>query len=196
MRRREFFTLPLIPVLLAGCGKPAAPVFKATDLTGASFGRDFALDDTAGRRRTLADFRGKAVILFFGYVSCPDICPTTLSRLAEVMKLLGPQAARVQVLFVTVDPERDTAERLREFVPWFHPDFLALRGTPEETRQVLAEFRATAINRPVEGSMGYVIDHSAACYVFDPAGRLRLYVKDEQSAADIADDLRQLIGAG
>lgn len=181
-------------VLLAAC-KPAVPtVFKATDLTGASFGRDFALDDPAGRRRTLADFRGKAVILFFGYASCPDVCPTTLSRLAEAMKLLGPQAARVQVLFVTVDPERDTAERLRDFVPWFHPDFLALRGTQEETRQVLAEFRATAITRPVEGSMGYVIDHSAACYVFDPAGRLRLYVKDEQSAADIAADLKLLLG--
>lgn len=194
MHRREFFTLPLIAVLLAGCGKPAAPAFKATDLTGASFGRDFSLDDTAGRRRTLADFRGKVVILFFGYVSCPDVCPTTLSRLAEVMKLLGPQAARVQVLFVTVDPERDTAERLREFVPWFHPDFLALRGTPEETRQLLAEFRASAIKRPVEGSMGYVIDHSAACYVFDPEGRLRLYVKDEQSAADIAADVKLLLG--
>ena len=181
-------------VLLAAC-KPAVPtVFKATDLTGASFGRDFALDDPAGRRHTLADFRGKAVILFFGYASCPDVCPTTLSRLAEAMKLLGPQAARVQVLFVTVDPERDTAERLRDFVPWFHPDFLALRGTQEETRQVLAEFRATAITRPVEGSMGYVIDHSAACYVFDPAGRLRLYVKDEQSAADIAADLKLLLG--
>lgn len=196
MHRRQFFTVPLIPVFLAACGPSAPPAFKATDLTGASFGRDFALHDTAGRRRTLADFRGKVVVLFFGYVSCPDVCPTTLSRLAEVMKLLGPQAAHVQVLFVTVDPERDTAERLREFVPWFHPDFQALRGTPEETRQLLAEFRATAIQRPVEGSMGYVIDHSAACYVFDPAGRLRLYVKDEQSAADIADDLRQLIAAG
>jgi protein SCO1/2 len=194
MRRRQFFALPLITVFLAACKEPVPPAFKATDLTGASFGRDFALDDPMGRRRTLADFRGKVVILFFGYASCPDVCPTTLARLAEVMKQLGPQAARVQVLFVTVDPERDTAERLRNFVPWFHPDFLALRGTPEETRQLLAEFRATAIKRPVEGSMGYVIDHSAACYVFDPEGRLRLYVKDEQSAADIAADLKMLLG--
>lgn len=196
MRRRQFFCFSLIPLLAVGCRQPAAPAFKATDLTGASFGRDFALDDTAGRRRTLADFRGKAVILFFGYASCPDVCPTTLIRLAEAMKLLGPQAARVQVLFVTVDPERDTAERLGGFVPWFHPDFLALHGTPEETRLLLAEFRATAIRRPVDGAMGYVIDHSAACYVFDPAGRLRLYVKDEQSAADIAADLKLLLGAG
>jgi len=194
MHRRQFFCFSLIPLLAVACKQPAPPVFKATDLTGASFGRDFALDDTAGRRRTLADFRGKAVILFFGYAACPDACPTTLARLAEAMKLLGPQAARVQVLFVTVDPERDTAERLRDFVPWFHPDFLALRGTPEETRLLLAEFRATAIRRPVDGAMGYVIDHSAACYVFDPAGRLRLYVKDEQSAADIAADLRLLLG--
>lgn len=193
MHRRQIFALPLITVFLAACKEPVPPAFKATDLTGASFGRDFALDDPSGRRRTLADFRGKAVVLFFGYASCPDVCPTTLSRLAEVMKLLGPQAARVQVLFVTVDPERDTAERLRDFVPWFHPDFLALRGTPEETRQLLAEFRATAIRRPVEGSMGYVIDHSAGCYVFDPAGRLRLYVKDEQSATDMAADVKLLL---
>lgn len=193
MHRRQIFALPLIAVFLAACKEPVPPAFKATDLTGASFGRDFALDDPSGRRRTLADFRGKAVVLFFGYASCPDVCPTTLSRLAEVMKLLGPQAARVQVLFVTVDPERDTAERLRDFVPWFHPDFLALRGTPEETRQLLAEFRATAIRRPVEGSMGYVIDHSAGCYVFDPAGRLRLYVKDEQSATDMAADVKLLL---
>lgn len=193
MRRRQIFALPLIPAFLAACKEAALPAFKATDLTGASFGRDFSLDDPAGRRRTLADFRGKAVILFFGYASCPDVCPTTLARLAEAMKLLGPQAGRVQVLFVTVDPERDSAERLRDFVPWFHPDFLALRGTPEETRQMLAEFRATAIRRPVEGAMGYVIDHSTGSYVFDPAGQLRLYVKDEQSAADIAADLRLLL---
>lgn len=193
MRRRQFFALPFIAAFLAACKPAVPPAFKATDLTGASFGRDFALADAAGRRRMLADFRGKAVILFFGYASCPDICPTTLARLAETMKLLGPQAASVQVLFVTVDPERDTAERLREFIPWFHPDFVALRGTPEETRQLLAEFRATAIRRPVEGSMGYVIDHSTGCYVFDPAGRLRLYVKDEQNAADIAADIRLLL---
>jgi protein SCO1/2 len=193
MRRRQIFALPLIPAFLAACKQAAPPAFKATDLTGASFGRDFSLDDASGRRRTLADFRGKAVILFFGYASCPDICPTTLARLAEAMKLLGPQAAGVQVLFVTVDPKRDTAERLRDFVPWFHPDFLALRGTPEEIQAVLAEFRAVANRRPVEGSMGYVIDHSAACYVFDPAGRLRLYVKDEQSAADIVADIKLLL---
>lgn len=193
MRRRQFFALPFITAFLAACKPAVPPAFKATDLTGASFGRDFALADAAGRRRMLADFRGKAVILFFGYASCSDICPTTLARLAETMKLLGPQAASVQVLFVTVDPERDTAERLREFIPWFHPDFVALRGTPEETRQLLAEFRATAIRRPVEGSMGYVIDHSTGCYVFDPAGRLRLYVKDEQNAADIVADIRLLL---
>jgi len=193
MRRRQIFALPLIPAFLAACKEAAPPAFKATDLTGASFGRDFSLDDPAGRRRTLADFRGKAVILFFGYASCPDVCPTTLARLAEAMKLLGPQAGQVQVLFVTVDPERDSAERLRDFVPWFHPDFLALRGTPEATRQLLTEFRATAIRRPVEGAMGYVIDHSTGSYVFDPAGQLRLYVKDEQSAADIAADLRLLL---
>lgn len=194
MRRRQLFALPFISLLPVACRQAVPPTFKATDITGASFGRDFALSDPTGQRRTLADFRGKAVILFFGYASCPDICPTTLARLADTMKQLGANADRVQVLFVTVDPERDSAERLREFVPWFYPGFVGLRGTPEETQALLAEFRATAIRRTVAGSMGYVIDHSAGCYVFDPAGRLRLYVKDEQTAADIASDLTLLLG--
>src|SRR5574343_594826 len=109
MRRRQLFTLPFISLLPVACRQAAPPAFKATDITGASFGRDFALSDPSGQRRTLADFRGKAVILFFGYASCPDICPTTLARLADTMKQLGANATRVQVLFVTVDPERDSA---------------------------------------------------------------------------------------
>lgn len=192
MQRRTFL---LSPLALAACSKPL-PALKSTDITGATFGRDFALTDHHGRRRSLADFRGKAVILFFGYTSCPDVCPTTLARLAEVMKALGGEAARVQVLFVSVDPERDTAERLAEYVPWFHPDFLGLRGSTVETQQVTAEFRVFATRKPVEGAMGYVIDHSAGAYVFDPAGRLRLYVQDSVPAADVVGDLRTLLAGG
>lgn len=193
MRRRGFlFLASLLPL---ACTRQAPLPFKATDLSGAAFGRDFALEDPDGRRRTLADFRGKIVVVFFGYASCPDICPTTLAKLATTMGLLGEAAARVQVIFVTVDPARDTAARLKDFVPWFHPDFLALRGSPEATRAVLSEFRATALLRPIEGSMGYVIDHSAGCYVFDPAGKLRLYAADTLSAEDLAADLRLLLAA-
>jgi len=129
----------------------------------------------------------------FGYTSCPDICPTTLSRLAEVMKALGPEAEKVQVLFVSVDPERDTAERLKDFVPWFHPSFVGLRGDAAQTRAVSEEFRVFSSRREVGSQLGYVLDHSSGAYVYDPAGRLRLYVKDNSSVDDIVADIRQLL---
>jgi protein SCO1/2 len=116
-----------------------------------------------------------------------------LARLAEVMAALGDDASQVQVLFVTVDPERDSAERLKEFVPWFHPTFLGLRGDAAQTRAAIEEFRVYAAKKPVAGEMGYVIDHSTGAYVFDPAGRLRLYVKDASSIAEIAADIRLLL---
>jgi protein SCO1/2 len=152
-----------------------------------------ALPDHDGRPRSLSDFAGKAVVVFFGYASCPDVCPTMLARLAEVMAALGDDASQVQVLFVTVDPERDSAERLKEFVPWFHPTFLGLRGDAAQTRAAIEEFRVYAAKKPVAGEMGYVIDHSTGAYVFDPAGRLRLYVKDTSGVADIAADIRLLL---
>lgn len=178
--------------LLTACSPPPEP-YRNTDLSGATFARQLELDDHHGQRRTLADFRGQAVVVFFGYVSCPDICPTTLARLAEVMQQLGPEAARVQVLFVTLDPERDTAERLREFVPWFHPRFLGLRGDAAQTRAAAEEFRVFSARKTVAGELGYVLDHSTGAYVFDPAGRIRLYVKDSAASADIVADLRRLL---
>src|SRR5512137_3000167 len=125
---------------LAACN-PAPVAFSNTDLTGATFARQFSLRDHNGQRRTLADFSGKVVVIFFGYTSCPDICPTMLSRLAGVMTALGPQSDKVQVLFVTLDPERDSGERLKTFVPWFHPSFIGLRGDAAQTRAVSEEFR-------------------------------------------------------
>lgn len=190
MNRRGF--LALTPLLLAACARKTEP-FRNTDLTGASFGRDFRLVDHHGQSRGLADYRGKAVVLFFGYTSCPDICPTTLARLAEVMKALGGQSEQVQVLFVTLDPERDSAERLRDFVPWFHPSFIGLRGEAAEIKAVASEFRVFGARKEVAGELGYVIDHSSGAYVFDPAGRLRLYVKDSASVSDIVADLRSLL---
>lgn len=191
MMNRRLFLIFVAAGLLACNRAPVA--FSNTDLTGATFGRQLTLPDHHGRLRSLPDFAGKVVVVFFGYASCPDICPTMLAKLAEVMKVLGDDASRVQVLFVTVDPERDSADRLKEFVPWFYPTFLGLRGETGETRAAVEEFRVFAAKKAVAGEMGYVIDHSTGAYVFDPAGRLRLYLKDTSSVADIAADLRLLL---
>lgn len=190
MNRRLFLTLSATALL--SCKRPPV-TFRNTDLTGATFGRQLALVDYQGRQRSLADFQGKATVVFFGYTSCPDICPTMLARLADVMKALGSDAERVQVLFVTVDPERDSAERLKDFVPWFNPTFLGLRGDAEQIKAATEEFRVFAARKPVEGELGYVIDHSTGAYVFDPAGRLRLYVKDTSSVDDITADIHLLL---
>ena len=194
MHRRPFIALSLtLPLALLAACKPAPVALRNTDLTGASFGRGLELSDHHGQPRSLADFRGKAVVVFFGYTSCPDICPTTLARLAEVMKGLGDEAGRVQVLFVTLDPERDSAERLKTFVPWFHPSFLGLRGDAGQIKAVTEEFRVFSARKEVAGELGYVLDHSAGAYVFDPAGHLRLYVKDTAPVEDIVADLQQLL---
>lgn len=184
--------LLLASLLLASCDQPTAP-FHGTDIRGATFGRQLALTDHDDRPATLADFRGKAVVLFFGYTSCPDICPTTLSRYTEVMKALGPEAKRVQVLFVTLDPERDTPARLKEYVPWFHPSFIGLTGSTAEIAEASREFRVFSAIKDVGGGMGYVLDHSAGSYVFDPAGKLRLFLNDTATVAHTVDDLRRLL---
>ena len=186
------FLVAIFFLCLAACD-PAPVAFNNTDLTGATFGRQFSLSDHNGQSRTLADFSGKVVVIFFGYTSCPDICPTMLSRLASVLGALGPQADKVQVLFVTVDPERDSAARLREFVPWFHPSFIGLRGDAAQTRAVSEEFRVFSARKEVGSELGYLIDHSAGAYVYDPAGRLRLYVKDGADVEAIAADIRLLL---
>lgn len=182
----------LLCLLLVACSR--GPIeFRNTDLTGATFGRQFTLSDHNGQPRSLADFRGKVVVIFFGYTSCPDVCPTALSKLAEVMKALGPEAEKLQVLFVSVDPERDTAARLKDFVPWFHPSFLGLHGDAAQTKAVSEEFRVFSARRDVGSQLGYVLDHSSGAYVYDPAGRLRLYVRDTASVEDIVGDIRQLL---
>ena len=191
MINRRLFLIFLSALLLACNPEPAA--FRNTDLSGATFGRQLSLIDHNGQPRSLADFRGKAIVLFFGYTSCPDICPTMLARLADVMKALAADAQGVQVLFVTVDPERDSADRLKNFVPWFYPSFLGLRGDDAQTKAATAEFRVFAARKPVDGELGYVIDHSSGAYVFDPAGHLRLYVKDSSSVDDITVDIRLLL---
>jgi len=182
----------LLAVLLAACA-PEKPSFSLSDVTGSALGRDFALTGHDGKPRTLADFRGKAVVMFFGYTQCPDVCPTTLSTMAEVMRILGPDADRVQVLFVTIDPERDTPALLREYVPAFDPRFLGLYGDAAATERVAKEFKVLYRKSPGSTPDTYTIDHSAGAYVFDPQGRLRLYGSYGQSADAFAHDLRELL---
>lgn len=179
---------------LAACGA-RGPSFESTDITGASFGRDFALTAADGTRRTLADFRGKAVAIFFGYTQCPDVCPTTLAALADTMRKLGAGADRVQVLFVTVDPERDTPALLAQYVPAFDPRFVGLYGDRDATAAVAKEFHIIYQKVPT-ASGGYTMDHSAGTYIFDPQGRLRLFVSNGQSSDVFAHDLRALLDAG
>ena len=165
----------------------------ASDVTGSSFGHDFSLKDPSGKTRTLEDFRGKAVVVFFGYTQCPDVCPTTLATLAQAMKELGPDADRVQVLFVTVDPERDTPDLLAKYVPSFDPRFLGLWGDADATARTAKEFKVLYQKVPGATPGSYTMDHSAGSYVFDPKGRLRLFVSNGQGPAVFAHDLRELL---
>jgi len=179
---------------LSGCGA-GAPKFKGSDVTGVGFGRDFTLTDSSGRQRTLSDYRGKVVVLFFGYTQCPDVCPTTLSALAETMKSLGADADRVQVVFVTVDPDRDTAEVLASYVKAFNPSFVGLRGDAEAIARTAREFKILYQKQPGRTPESYTVDHSAGTFVFDTQGRLRLYVGNGQGPDVFAHDIRELLRA-
>jgi protein SCO1 len=193
VRRSCIAAVLLCAFTLAACTGPAAPKFQGSDVTGSSFARDFKLTDSSGAQRTLADFRGKVVVIFFGYTQCPDACPTTLSELAAVMQTLGPDAAKVQVLFVTVDPERDTAALLAQYVPAFNPSFLGLRGDAEATAAVAKEFKVLYQKQPGSTPGSYSMDHSAGTFIFDPDGRLRVYVSYGQSPQVFAHDIAQLL---
>jgi len=188
MLRLLLLTLAL---LLAGCD--SRPQFVNTDISEAGYARDFALTDHAGKPRTMADFRGKAVVIFFGYTQCPDVCPTTMTGMAEAMKLLGGDAAKVQVLFVTVDPERDTQQLLAQYVPVFNPSFLGLYADAQTIARTAQEFRVFYKKQPGSTPTTYTVDHSAGSYVYDPQGRLRLYIKHGEKPEVIANDLKLLI---
>jgi protein SCO1/2 len=178
---------------LAGCGEQGEkPVFKLTDVTGASFGKTLELSDHNGQRRTLADFKGKVVAVFFGFTHCPDVCPTTLVEMANVMKELGGDSGRLQVLFVSVDPERDTAEVLKRYVPAFHPSFLGLTGNADEIARAAKEFKIYYQKQKLP-SGGYTMDHSAGTYILDDEGRLRLFAQYGVGAPTLLHDIRQLL---
>lgn len=177
------------PTLAAKSG-----VFKGVEIgRDASYAQSFSLTDHNGQRRALADFRGKLVVLFFGYLQCPNFCPITLARLAEVMALLGEDANRVQVLFVTLDPERDPPQALKEYVTSFHPSFVGLYTSPAATPELALKFRIYYRKVPGTTPGNYHIDHAVFSYAYDPAGRLRLRLSDSLSAAEIATDLRRLL---
>ena len=185
----RFWSIITASLLAAACADE--PRFKSTDITGVDYGKSLQLTDHAGRARTLEDFRGKAVVLFFGFTHCPDVCPTTLGDISGALKQLGPDADRVQVLFVTVDPERDTKEALARYVTAFDPRFLGLYGDAAATRQAAQEFKIYYEKRKTADS--YSVDHSAQSYVIDPQGRLRLLVRHERIGSDLAADLRTLL---
>jgi len=179
----------LLGVALAACD--AGTKFRSTDLTGADYGKVLDLTDHNGKPRHLEDFRGKAVVLFFGFTHCPDICPTTLAESAAALKKLGADADRVQVLFVTIDPERDTPDALAKYVTAFDPRFLGLRGDAQATSRAAKEFKVFYEKRKTGES--YSMDHSGQTYVIDPQGRLRLLVRPERLGEDLPEDLRTLL---
>jgi len=180
---------------LMACSKPDGQEssFVGTDISGAQFGNPLALSDHHGTPRRLTDFKGKVVALFFGYTHCPDVCPTTMDDMSKALKLLGDERSQVQVLFVTLDPERDTQEVLAQYVPSFDPSFLGLYGDMATTEQVARDFKLFYKKQASGGKSGYTIDHSAGIYVFDKKGALRLFMNHGQKPQDIAHDLKQLM---
>ena len=198
VRAAAGWRLLLLAALVVGALGACAPeadkaAFNGTDITGAGYGSGFSLTDHNGQERTLADYRGKAVTVFFGYTQCPDVCPTTLSQMAEVMRLLGDDADRLQVLFITVDPERDTQQLLAEYVPFFDSRFVGLFGDENATAAVAKEFRILYRKAGDPGSLNYTVDHSTGTYAFDPLGRLRLYFRHGSEPAQMAADIGRLI---
>lgn len=186
-RRLLLSTLALLP--LAGCG-PDTPPLYGMDLSSMPAG-DFQLQDTAGQTRTLADYRGHPVMLFFGFTQCPDICPTALTRAVEIKSLLGADADKLRVLFITVDPERDTAEILRAYTQAFDPGFIGLRGTAEQTRAAAQSFKV--FYQKVATGSSYTMDHTALTYLIDAQGKLRVALRHQQTAQECAQDLRTVL---
>jgi len=185
--------------LLAGCdNKPKAaskPFLSAVDITGADYGSKLSLPDQNGKVRTMADFKGKFTVVFFGYTQCPDVCPTTMAELAQVKKSLGKDGDRLQGVFITIDPERDTPELLKAYLTAFDPSFIALRGTLEQTAAAAKDFKVYYAKVPSKSADTYTMDHTAGSYVFDEAGRLRLFTKYGSGAEALAADLKNLIAS-
>jgi len=197
-RRRLIVAASCLGVL-TGCDKlfPGSgrgpEAFEAIDVTGADYAKTLSMPDTDGRTRSLAEFRGKVVVVFFGYVQCPDVCPTTMAELAAVKRELGADGARVQGVFVTVDPERDTSQVLKAYMANFDPSFVALRGSPDEVKAAAKHFKIFFGKVPGKTDTSYTVDHTAGSYVFDTQGRVRLFTRYGSGASALAADIRQLL---
>ena len=200
--RRTVFLAALVCIALAGCDKlgltSSAPglAFRGADITGADYARTLALPDVSGRQRTLADFKGKVTVVFFGYTQCPDVCPTTMAELAQVKKSLGADGDKVQGVFVTIDPERDTPEILKSYMASFDPSFVALRGTVEQTQAAAKEFKVFFAKVPGKTEGSYTMDHTAGAFVLDGKGNARLFERYGGGAEALAADIKALIAAG
>jgi protein SCO1/2 len=192
MRPAIAAALIVLACMMAACGQSSTPKFQLTDVTGANFGKALALHDHTGKLRTLADFQGKVVVIFFGYTQCPDVCPTTLSEMTKVVKELGADGSKVQVLFVSVDPERDTREMLSQYVAAFHPSFLGMAGDADATARTAKEFKVYVQKQPARNG-GYTIDHSAGTFILDQQGRLRLFAPYGAGAPALLADIRMLL---
>lgn len=180
--------------VFTACTEAPKPAFKGVDITGVDYAKDLPLTDQFGRQRHLKDFAGKVVVVFFGYTHCPDVCPTTMTELAQVKQDLGPDGSRLLAIFVTVDPERDTPEVLKAYMANFDPDFLALRGTEQELAAVAKDFKIFYRQVPGPTPTSYTMDHSAGMYMFDPDGRLRLFHRYGSATQALVDDTRLLLG--
>jgi protein SCO1 len=193
---KKLFIFALLLILSACDGSQSstnnAPLV-ATDITGAEFTKPFTLTDHTGKKRTMSDFAGKVVVLFFGYTHCPDVCPTTMNDLKNTMKLLGDQSNEVQVLFVTLDPQRDTEDVLAKFVPSFDERFIGLWGGLQETAETMANYKIYFSKVPGDSENNYTIDHSSGIYVFDKTGKVRYYMGYGQKPADMASDIKKLL---
>lgn len=196
MHRRTLLALGsagLGAVALWGCS-PAGPKFTSTDITGSAIGKSFQLTDHNGQTRTLADFAGKTVVVFFGYTQCPDVCPTSMSTLADVKRLLGPEGDRLQVVFITLDPERDTTALLKSYMQSFDASFVALRPTEAELKGVVTDFKIYHKQVPGSTPSTYTVDHSAGKFIYDAQGRIRLFSAYGTAPAVIAADIKTLMG--
>ncbi|HEY1128457.1 MAG TPA: SCO family protein [Roseateles sp.] len=195
MSTRRFALAALAALTLAACQKsgPDKPAFKGIELTGAEYARQLNLTDQDGRARSLADFKGKVLVVFFGYTQCPDVCPTTMAEVAEVKRSLGADGDKVQGIFVTIDPERDTGQLLKAYMASFDPSFVALRGSAEQTQAAAKEFKVFYAKVPGKTPETYTMDHTAASFIFDTEGRVRVYARYGSGAQALADDIKLLL---
>lgn len=198
LRRRIWISALLLGAAMAGCGdKPAGSTskgsFRSIDITGAEYARKLELPDADSKPRSLGEFKGKVVVVFFGYTQCPDVCPTTMAELSQVRRSLGDDGARLQGIFVTVDPERDTGAVLKAYVDNFNAGFIALRGNSEQTQQVAREFKVFFAKVPGRTESTYTIDHTAGAYIFDPQGRIRLFSRNGAGPKALEEDIRALL---